>query len=81
MTRHFRARFDGKVLVPEEPVDLPVGRSLGMSVEETPAPSDHTALAKLADWVESLPPVGDDDLPTDLAAQHDHYLYGHPKRP
>ena len=22
-----------------------------------------------------------DKLPTDLAAQHDHYLYGTPKRP
>lgn len=26
----------------------------------------------------AMPP---DDLPDDLAAQHDHYLYGTPKRP
>jgi bifunctional DNA-binding transcriptional regulator/antitoxin component of YhaV-PrlF toxin-antitoxin module len=29
----------------------------------------------------SLPPEALDDLPDDLAAQHDHYLYGTPKRP
>lgn len=28
----------------------------------------------------SIPPEVWDDLPTDLAAQHDHYLYGTPKR-
>ncbi len=30
----FRARFDGKVLVPEGPVDLPVGRVLEVEVRE-----------------------------------------------
>ena len=25
--------------------------------------------------------IKDDDLPTDLAHQHDHYIYGTPKRP
>jgi bifunctional DNA-binding transcriptional regulator/antitoxin component of YhaV-PrlF toxin-antitoxin module len=29
----------------------------------------------------SLPPDALDSLPDDLAAQHDHYLYGAPKRP
>jgi bifunctional DNA-binding transcriptional regulator/antitoxin component of YhaV-PrlF toxin-antitoxin module len=29
----------------------------------------------------SLPPGALDGLPDDLAAQHDHYLYGSPKRP
>lgn len=29
-----RARFDGKVLVPEEPVDLPVGRVLELEVRD-----------------------------------------------
>jgi hypothetical protein len=29
----------------------------------------------------SIPPEVWDDLPTDLAAQHDHYIYGTPKRP
>lgn len=29
----------------------------------------------------ALPPGTLDSLPNDLAAQHDHYLYGTPKRP
>jgi hypothetical protein len=29
-----RAHFDGKVLVPEQPVDLPVGKSLHLDVRE-----------------------------------------------
>jgi bifunctional DNA-binding transcriptional regulator/antitoxin component of YhaV-PrlF toxin-antitoxin module len=29
----------------------------------------------------SLPPEVVEELPNDLAAQHDHYLYGTPKRP
>jgi hypothetical protein len=75
-----RARFNGRVFVPEGPVDLPVG-----SVVEIPDPPVATAtpgiapLAKLAEIAQMFPE--DDSLPTDLAAQHDHYLYGTPKRP
>jgi Arc/MetJ-type ribon-helix-helix transcriptional regulator len=29
----------------------------------------------------SIPPEVWDALPTDLSAQHDHYIYGTPKRP
>jgi hypothetical protein len=29
----------------------------------------------------ALPPEAMDGLPDDLAAEHDHYLYGAPKRP
>jgi hypothetical protein len=30
-----RAHFDGRVLVPDEPVDLPVGKSLELVVRDT----------------------------------------------
>jgi len=88
MTRTLRAHFDGKVIVPEEPVDLPVGQSLSVQIESREqsrstarldAPAENP-FAALIDWVKKLPPAGD-DVPTDLAAQHDHYLYGTPKRP
>ncbi len=72
-----KAHFDGKVFVPDEPVDLPVNRPLELSVvsaDKLPAALD--ALAALA---QSLPARAGDR--TDLAAQHDHYLYGTPKRP
>ncbi|MEX0777441.1 MAG: hypothetical protein WD042_17185 [Phycisphaeraceae bacterium] len=87
MTTRLRAHFDGKVLVPDEPVDLPVGEPLELTVCGTqaqssePAPPDPKTLAELADWIESLPPLPPGTLPRDGAAQHDHYLYGTPKRP
>ena len=75
-----RARFDGRVFVPEGPVDLPVGFVVEIpDVPAEPATPAITPLAKLAEIARMFPE--DDDLPTDLAAQHDHYLYGTPKRP
>ncbi len=32
MTRHIHAHFDGKYLVPDQPVDLPVGQPLELDV-------------------------------------------------
>lgn len=32
MTRTIKAHFDGKVIVPDEPVDLPVGKALDVEV-------------------------------------------------
>lgn len=39
----FRAHYDGRVLVPEEPVDLPIGESLEVALVSTlpePVPPD-----------------------------------------
>ena len=73
-----KARFDGKVFVPEGPVDLPVGQAVRVEIEAetiTSGPPDFAALLeKLAAF-----PVNE-NWPTDGAAQHDHYLYGTPKR-
>lgn len=75
-----RARFDGKVLIPQEPVNLPMDRVLEIHVaEQEAAPSHDAPLASLADLVEKLPPL--EGPSTDRAAHHDHYLYGHPRRP
>lgn len=73
MTKTITAHFDGKAIVPDEPVQLPVGQPLRIHLEliETPAPR----FADLLDMAADLP-----DAPPDLAAQHDHYLYGSPKR-
>ena len=75
-----KARFDGHVFVPEKPVDLPVGCELEISISAavTP-PSSPTIMSQLADIARQFPE--NPDLPEDLAAQHDHYLYGTPKRP
>ena len=77
---HVRARYDGRVFVPEGPVDLPVGCVLEIpvtpvSVEETAS----SALRELADLAAKFP--ANPDWPADGAAQVDHYLYGTPKKP
>jgi hypothetical protein len=81
MTKSFKARFDGKVLVPEGPVDLPTGASLEVQVaiQDQPNQEQGSTLADIAEWASKLPPIP--NSPGDAAAQHDHYLYGSPKRP
>jgi predicted DNA-binding antitoxin AbrB/MazE fold protein len=109
-----KARFDGSVFVPDEPVELPSGceaevRLTGVpegvtsssprSESGTPEPctepgpqGDHDdavgghpvqerqrTLAKLLEVLDQMP--DNPDWPPDGAAQHDHYLYGMPKRP
>ncbi|MFO0851906.1 MAG: antitoxin family protein [Gemmataceae bacterium] len=73
MSQTIAAHFDGKVLIPAEPLDLPVGRRLRVKVEVDDAPAPQ--FAALLGFAAGLP-----DAPPDLAAQHDHYLYGTPKR-
>jgi hypothetical protein len=74
-----KARFDGRVFVPEEPVNLPVGCELEISITALPNGPTAGTLCQLAEIAGQFP--ANPDLPTDLAAQHDHYLYGTPKRP
>jgi len=81
MTRTIKAHFDGKVFVPDEPVNVPTGQAVTVAVPHTSdsdRASEQGTLAELADWAETLPPLP--DSPGDAAAQHDHYLYGTPKR-
>lgn len=71
-----KAHFDGKVLVPDEPVDWPVNQPLKVTVQ--PAEPGEPPLVKLARELATFPP--NPNSPGDAAAQHDHYLYGLPKR-
>jgi hypothetical protein len=73
MTQMIAAHFDGNVIVPDEPVHLPVGQPLRVCLElaEVPAPRFGDFLQFAAD----LP-----DAPSDLAGEHDHYLYDCPKQ-
>jgi len=75
-----KVHYDGRVLVPDEPVDLPLNRPLELSVLSPGKPSDApAALDKLAALAKNHPAQA--SHPADLAAQHDHYLYGVVKRP
>lgn len=79
MTKTLLVQFDGHVLVPQEPVDLPVGCTLEVQVQSS-GRSGETSWSDVADWIDALPPVDRGDLPQDGAAQYEHYLYGHPKQ-
>ncbi len=73
MVQTITAHFDGQAIIPDEPVQLPVGQPLRIQVEVVEPVSPP--FANLIRFGADLP-----DAPTDLAAQHDHYLYGSPKR-
>ena len=74
-----RAHFDGKVPVPDEPVNLPVNCALEVQVKPVGAlPAAGKSLGRLLALARQFPVT---DGAADGAAQHDHYLYGLPKRP
>ena len=76
----FTGHWDGKVIIPDEPVEIPNDQALQVTVEgledDGKPHSSREALLRLANEAEAM----EVDLPEDLAAQHDHYLYGTPKR-
>jgi antitoxin component of MazEF toxin-antitoxin module len=82
-----KAGADGAVTVPAElcqaagvepGADLAADVQEGRIVLERPRPTLAERIVALA---RDLPPEVLDRLPTDGASQHDHYLYGTPKRP
>ena len=79
----FRAQFDGRVLIPEHPVSLPTGCMLEVQIagvaSAATAATAAPPLLKLAELASRFPE--NPDSPGDAASQHDHYLYGTPKRP
>ena len=81
MTTHVKVRYENGVLTPLEPLDLEEGAEVTVSVEEAPpqANGKETILEMFARLRESVPPEEWEKLPTDLAKNKKHYLYGHPK--
>ena len=81
MTTTVKATYANGVLTPSEPLDLEEGEQVTVSIEEVPAAGG--GLAAIAKRVKklhkSMPPDPGDSLPTDLARNKKHYLYGHPK--
>lgn len=73
MTVH--GHFDGKVIVPDEPLNLRPNQPVIIQIEPLGGDTEESALA----WI-AANAVDSDALPTDLADQHDHYLYGRPKK-
>ena len=77
-----RVHFDGKVFVPDEPVNVPEGTLARVivvpPVEHAKPASGRTPLAELAAILDAMPDTS--KLPPDYASEIDHYLYGTPKR-
>jgi hypothetical protein len=65
-----KAHLDGKVLVPDEPLNLPAN----CAVELEFRPVSAKPLLALAAQLAPLPDNA--DWPEDGPSQHDHYLYG-----
>ncbi len=68
------AHFDGKVIVPDEPLDLPPNQALILQIQAVGSKDDSAEESSLA-WI-AANAVDSDALPADLADQHDRYLYG-----
>jgi len=51
------------------------------ATEEEAAPAQKPIWERILERTADIPDEEWDKLPTDLAEQHDHYLYGVPKRP
>jgi len=71
-----RAHFDGRVIVPDGPLDLPLNQALIVQIEPVAGTAEQTEESALAWLVANA--VDSDALPADLAERHDHYLYGCP---
>lgn len=71
-----RAHFDGKVFVPDEPVPLSQGQRLILHFEPAAEPQAKNGDA----WAVLDELTGSIEAPPDWSAEHDHYLYGTPKR-
>ena len=74
MSQTLEAIFDGEVLRPDTPLDLEPNARYVLTIQ--PAPS-RTVL-NIWDTLERL--AGTVDAPPDWSSEHDHYLYGSPKR-
>ena len=76
MTKTIEAVFDGETLRPTSPLDLEPDTSYRISIE---LPDEPAAPAPDA-WDELEALAGSIEAPSDWAKEHDHYLYGSPKR-
>ncbi len=81
MIVNVKAKYSNGVLTPLEPLNLAEGAEVTVSVEEARSPQGVlAAVVEMVDGLrESYPPDMWDGLPTDLAKNKKHYLYGHPK--
>jgi predicted DNA-binding antitoxin AbrB/MazE fold protein len=71
------AIYENGVLKPAQPLPFKEQERVTISVE----PAGPSLAERIAARAAALPREVLDRLPADRAAQHDHYIYGTPKRP
>ncbi|MBF2007977.1 antitoxin family protein [Chlorogloeopsis fritschii PCC 9212] len=74
MNKKITAVFDGSVLRPDVSLDLTPNTRYVITIQELKEPSSGDAW----DVLEAI--AGTVDAPSDWASEHDHYLYGTPKK-
>jgi predicted DNA-binding antitoxin AbrB/MazE fold protein len=79
-----QAVYENGVFRPLDPIELPEHSQVELVIHQPAQANSHASVstAPLADLaaIAGAHPKNP-DLPVDLAEQHDHYLYGTPKRP
>jgi len=71
------AVYENGMLKPAQPLPLKEHEKVRLTVE----PVQPSLAERIVALARELPPEVLDSWPTDGASQHDHYLYGAPKRP
>jgi predicted DNA-binding antitoxin AbrB/MazE fold protein len=83
MTTNLKAIYENGVLRLKEPLPLPEGAQVDITVTSQEDNSDRAQGMEDQSWdalTQLLADCAIDTGVTDLAQQHDHYLYGIPKR-
>lgn len=75
MSTTITAVFDGRVLRPDVELDLQPNARYSVTIDPTPV---SEPACDAWDVLEQL--AGTVDAPPDWSSEHDHYLYGVPKR-
>ena len=75
MTKTLKVLFDGTIFRPSGPVDLEAGENYAIIIQLSPENSDATT-----DPASDIASLAVNTHISDFAAEHDHYLYGSPKR-
>lgn len=78
MSKILTVTFDGSVLRPDIPLDLEPNKRYVITIVSEEINPSETKATDVWDVLEDL--TGTVDAPEDWASQHDHYLYGIPKR-
>ena len=78
MSKILTVTFDGSVLRPDIPPDLEPNKRYVITIVSEDISSSQIKTTDVWDVLEDL--TGTVDAPEDWASQHDHYLYGTPKR-